>query len=636
MELLKSLVVNILVTALVAVTSVSAVCAEQKIDTTASYGDEGDLSTVIDTLLQLPVVDYQNVPLQDAISALLRPHGINVWIARDIFGAVNVHLDSVRVIDAFRFILQEYNLRYQIRDNIIRVAPIDPEIVYSFPLSVVSGKINLEMEEVPVEIAVTRIVDETGLNIILIAGTSGTLSGKLKNISIVRGLKAIFASNGYVLEEHDGVFFVFQQNPESTRLATRRFLDVECNSGLVTVNARDAHLQRLIEDVIERCNFQLMLYGTLQGSVTINCENLPVEELFRLLVRGTEYTFKRSGDIFQFGPLDYEELHVSRFVGLRHLVAERIIEKIPVRISSQVAITLLPQQNGFTASGPYNLVADFDDFISSIDFPPAQILIDALVVDVSRTYMSEFSIIANNSGLQRDDATDENYYPDVQLYSTSDKANITLQDIASRLGISNIGHLSQDFYIQLRALSREGKVNIRSRPMIAALNGHEASINIGTTQYYLLETETIIPSSTTTNTQVTQRFETIEADVSLKIIPWVTETKEIIVDVTPEFSTPQGQFDADVPPTISKRRLRSTVRLRHGETIVLGGMIETSETLQVNKVPLLGDIPIIGRIFQNRSTQKSESELLIFLTPRVYFESEGAVNVGEAYSDEVE
>src|SRR5690606_9442157 len=154
--------------------------------------------------------------------------------------------------------------------------------------------------------------------------------------------------------------------------------------------------------------------------------------------------------------------------------------------------------------------------------------------------------------------------------------------------------------------------------------------SIGTTQYYLLKTETVYNSGNSNySSQVSQRFETVKADVTLKVTPWVTATQEIIVDIAPEFNTPQGQFDPDVPPTINHRTLHSRVRLRDGETIVLGGMIQTLENVQIDKFPLLGEIPILGRLFQNRRRSATEAELMIFLTPKIYYGSEGAVDISE-------
>ncbi len=319
------------------------------------------------------------------------------------------------------------------------------------------------------------------------------------------------------------------------------------------LDVRNADLQRLVEDIALKCGLQIVLYGTFSGSVSIKCMHSTVEDVLTLLFRGTQYTFKQERGVYQFGPVQMEEMRTSRLIKLNHMAADDLLKIVPVSISSKIAVTIVLGQNGFIATGPFGVIKELEQFVESFDLPQAQVLIEALVVDFSTDYLRELSIIANNTGKTAAGASDEKYYPELQLNTSGKTADRSLQDIAGRLGISNIGHLSDDFYIRLRALSQEGKANIRSRPIIAALNGHEASISIGTTQYYLLKSETIYTGTSSTPTsQVSQRFETIKADISLKVTPWVTATGEIIRRYCAgiQYSW-QGQFDPDVPPTIT-------------------------------------------------------------------------------------
>ena len=112
-------------------------------------------------------------------------------------------------------------------------------------------------------------------------------------------------------------------------------------------------------------------------------------------------------------------------------------------------------------------------------------------------------------------------------------------------GLGKIVRLPDDFFARIRALSVEGRASIRSRPQIATLNGHTASLTIGTTQYYLLRSQTPYQSPSTVLLQQSQRFEKIEANVVLDITPWVSASGEITADIRPEFSAPVGEFDPD-------------------------------------------------------------------------------------------
>jgi len=93
----------------------------------------------------------------------------------------------------------------------------------------------------------------------------------------------------------------------------------------------------------------------------------------------------------------------------------------------------------------------------------------------------------------------------------------------------------------------------------------------------------------------------------------------VTVDIKPEFNTPVGTFSSEIPPTINSRVLDSTVRLKDGETIILGGLIQETEIDNVNKVPILGNIPLLGRLFRNKRTSTVKSELVVFVTPYVFY-----------------
>ena len=597
---------------------------------TVSDSTQSALAQVIDPTLRVPLVDFKGVTVADALSALLRPNNINVWVSPEVTGTITVYLSEAAVIDAVSLIIKENKLRYEIDQGILKVYPPTESDRFPLEVSFDNGLLSLDFNNVPLTLGVAKLIDATGKNIIIQQGTTGSLNGKLKNMPFEKGVSALFSSNGFAAELREGITYVSRPPAEGPGAARSHYYEIKCDSGLVTLDVRNADLQRLVEDVAAKCGVQLALYGSLSGAVSISCVGLELEDVFNLALRGSEYTFKRDGDIFQFGSAKIEQLRTNRLVKLNHLVADDVLGIIPAAMSAKVAIHVVKEQNALMVTGPFDAVAELADFVESVDFAPAQILIEALVVDFSTNYLNQFSIVANNTGQTATGATDEKYYPDIQLYSAGKQADKGFQEIASHLGITKIGHLSDNFYVQLKALSQEGKANIRSRPVIASLNGHEASINIGTTQYYLLKTETVFNSTTPSYTsQISQRFETIKADVSLKVTPWVTGTGEIIVDIQPEFNTPRGQLDPNIPPTINHRLLNSTVRLRQGETIVLGGLIQSNEDVQISKLPILGDIPILGRLFQNRYKTSAETELMIFLTPTVYYGSEGAVDISK-------
>lgn len=122
--------------------------------------------------------------------------------------------------------------------------------------------------------------------------------------------------------------------------------------------------------------------------------------------------------------------------------------------------------------------------------------------------------------------------------------------------------------------------------------------------------------------QSTQSFQTIETDVKLEITPYVGAIGMIFVDIKPNFNTPAGQHSANIPPTINERSMSSTLEMREGETIVLGGLIQDSETENRTQVPILGSIPLLGALFSSTTNSNDKSELIIYITPHISYGEE--------------
>lgn len=143
----------------------------------------------------------------------------------------------------------------------------------------------------------------------------------------------------------------------------------------------------------------------------------------------------------------------------------------------------------------------------------------------------------------------------------------------------------------------------------------------------MLTTEVDYNQGDALTAKTTQRFEKVEANSNITVTPYVTGEGEITCEIVPDFSEPEKSFNSSEMPTLNKRYVKSSVRLRNGETIVLGGMVKESETDVFKQVPFLGSIPIIGWLFRNVEHVVSRSQLLIFVTPSIYYGSEGSVDI---------
>jgi len=182
---------------------------------------------------------------------------------------------------------------------------------------------------------------------------------------------------------------------------------------------------------------------------------------------------------------------------------------------------------------------------------------------------------------------------------------------------------NQNTRLFLRALEEQGKVEVISRPRVRTLNNQTALIKVGTDMPFFSQSTTYIPgvtSGVTTSLQQEQ-VTTITIGTILAITPQVSEDGWITLDISPVLTSlveiktsPSGTTTA---PVMDIKQASTIVRVRDGTTVVIGGLIHDEEVTATRKVPLLGDIPILGHIFQGKFKSKKKRELVIFVTPHL-------------------
>lgn len=589
---------------------------------------------LVDTVIIIPRLDFSSVRLADALSALARAHNLSLYVDSSVTGLVSLRLDNVTLNDALRFIIKEYDLAWERTGDIVKIFRPEPPPPPPAPLDVRydDGQLSVQFENADLQRVVDTLVDLTALNIIIERGVSGTVSGKLTDMSVRKFLTTLLPANGYTVSEVDGVFYIGAGAAEQAGGVRTRNLNLTCADGLVTLDAANAGLADVVTALIRECGLSIFVQTALEGTVQASFADKTPDEALSYLLMNSKYSYAEINGIYFVGNRESQDLYSTRLIRLKHLIATNVETLIPANVATGVTIKVAKEHNGLVVTGPSTALTRLAAFIDEIDVPTAQVLFDVLVVDYNINKASEFNITANNFGAAQG-LPGQTYFPSIDISSTGEALNDDLESLSHELDISKPFTLSDDFFIRLRWLQSKGIANVRSHPQIAALNGHAASISIGTTQYFLLETKTIYPQSQQDFTQTAQRFETIEADMSLEVIPYVNMEGELIVEVSPEFSMPATQFDPEIPPTINRRVLKSTVRLKDGETIVLGGLVQIEKSRNVSKLPILGSIPILGYLFQNRSTSDVKSELMIYITPHVYYGSEGAVDIEDLLRD---
>jgi type IV pilus assembly protein PilQ len=183
-------------------------------------------------------------------------------------------------------------------------------------------------------------------------------------------------------------------------------------------------------------------------------------------------------------------------------------------------------------------------------------------------------------------------------------------------GAFRLGKVASNYMFDavITAAAKKGKAKVLSDPKIATLNNKEANINI-TTQIPYTTTEITAATPPISTTKVTY----LTTGIILKVTPTINSDGRISMKISPSVSQPNATIVpvAGGAPGIDTRSADTNVIVRNGETIVIGGLIHDTQSEAVFKVPILGDIPLLGYLFKKKSVSRSRMELLIFVTPRV-------------------
>jgi type IV pilus assembly protein PilQ len=207
--------------------------------------------------------------------------------------------------------------------------------------------------------------------------------------------------------------------------------------------------------------------------------------------------------------------------------------------------------------------------------------------------------------------------PGVDLTLNADAINNLIAGI-NGFGFLNLGSVTPDFYVKLHAMEEDGMLDLRSTPMLATLNGSEAKMSIGRTEYYLERTTNIIGSQNP-QTQVTDNYKPLNADFSLTITPMVSGDEQVTLNINVTQSTFTKRVTDNGPFGTTQRSFQSVVRVRNQEMILLGGLEEESVNESGKGTPWVSRVPVLKWLFGERSKTKSKTKLSVLIRPTVIY-----------------
>ncbi len=594
------------------------------------------------SFVPLPIADsiivknlnVKNTEIRDLLQGMAVQYGLNLFLAPDVRGPVTVNFNNQPLKDALRLLLQWNGYEYVIDGGTIRVqkhvekAPEPPKPPEKhFVIESRGGALTLDVEDAPLGKLVRKIVSVTGKNILLEQDGNKTVTVYVQNMPFERALRHVAETAELDYEDEGGV--VSLKKP-SWNLGSKsqegggRFRVKLVNDSLLNIEAIDAPLASLLSEVLAQTKLNTMVYGKIEGQVTSHISGISIRDALKYLFRGTSYTFWERDGVYFIGPHEMQTADNSLLIKLKHLRAEDVIKLLPTTLTKSTQIQVVKSQNALMAVGNYDVLDAISQYVDKMDLPVAQILIEVLVVDmdIEKGHSHGLNLLF---GKASQNMGSEKLFPSIDQTLNAKQT----QRIFNGLGLGEVVSIPKDMVTKINAMEQEKILDVKARSQIATLNGETAVLTIGQTQYYMMSSEVDYNQGDAVTSKTTQRFEQIEANSNITVTPYVTGEGEITCEIVPDFSEPEGSFNSSVPPTLNKRYVKSSVRLRDGETIVLGGMVKESVNDVYNQVPFLGSIPVIGWLFKNVERVRSKSQLMIFVTPHIYYGHEGSVDIAD-------
>jgi len=405
----------------------------------------------------------------------------------------------------------------------------------------------------------------------------------------------------------------------------------------ISLNFQDISVRTVLQIIADYNEFNLITSDTVTGNITLRLDGVPWDQALDIILKVKGLDKRMEGNILMVAPSDelaarearnlqaqqqVEELAplYSEYVQINYAKATEFADLIKNDdtsiLSPRGSVSVDERTNTLLIRDTAKSIEDIKRMVNVLDIPVRQVVIEARMVTVNDNINEELGIrwgitdtdgeFSTSGSLNGADSAGSGNVP-----SVSDRLNVNLPVTNPSGSIAfQIARLADGTILdlELSALEQENKGEIIASPRITTANQKEAYIEQGVEIPYQEAA-----SSGATSTQFKK------AVLSMNVTPHITPDNKIILDLVVTQDT-VSEVTNGTAPAIDTQRIGTQVLVNNGETIVLGGIYQQQLISTVSKVPLLGDIPYVGRLFKNTNNFNEKKELLIFVTPRVVTE----------------
>jgi type IV pilus assembly protein PilQ len=367
---------------------------------------------------------------------------------------------------------------------------------------------------------------------------------------------------------------------------------------LVQNSFYETDVMQALTDIAAQTKVAIVPDPMIRGLVTGECQDIPLEACLDRLLTPLGLSYRKTPDYYLVGsPVEespvYPLLTETVRIQPRQLTAEQAAAALPKFYEKYLRVD--PRTNMLAITGSRAIIDAFREDLKALDRPAPQVMIDALVVEMTAETRRELGVTWD---YQKTDGSRTYQASLLRPMSADSLLVLGFTQVAKRFDIA----------ASLRALATRGKVKIRANPRLTACEGQEAQIRIARETYFsLVQGSVNFPYFT---------LEKIAAGITLKITPYVGASSEIQAHVVAEVSDVLASGINGLPVT-NVRTVDTRIHTMNGETFGIGGLNSESQRNESSRIPILGDIPILGALFGHTTTERVETEVMILITPTI-------------------
>ena len=405
----------------------------------------------------------------------------------------------------------------------------------------------------------------------------------------------------------------------------------------VSLDFQDVDVRTILQILAKESNMNIVASDSVSGKMTLSLKDVPWDQALDLVMQSRGLESRRNGNIIRVAPaeefrkIDVETLEnakrieelgplVSRTFQLKYKDVNEFRKILNINenggsnnsgnnnnslLSSRGSAVIDPATNTLIIKDNQNVIKEFERLIEQLDVPARQVMIEARIVEASDGFSRALGVkfgYNRTSGSTRI-GSGLGSVPNVNLPAASATSSIT---IVRALSSGALG-------LELTAMQEQNRGKIISSPRVLTQDRKEATIKAGREIPYQ---EASSSGATSTSFK--------EAVLGLTVTPQITPDGNVIMDIKLNKDSVDENCSVLGTPCISTKELVTRAMVEDGGTIILGGIYEEDNSTAQYKVPLLGDIPVVGHLFRGTKRNNSKNELLIFITPRI-MGSEGNV-----------